>query len=469
MHPEYTITTNMRIILTIITLLLAMNATADNESRRISLRDSILQHISGAKMPEKVLDITKLGAKGDGKKDCLPAFRKAMKQAQKNGGTKIVVPAGTYYLRGPLVLVSNVTIELQKDATLRFDPDPSLYPLTNTSWEGTYLYNYSPLIYAYGMHDIAIIGEGTIDGNAMSTFAIWKPRQKEAQMLSRKMNHEQVPVDQRIFGEGKWLRPHLIQFYGCSNVTLQGVKIINSPFWCVHLLKSSNIICRSLRYDAKLVNNDGIDPESSRNILIEDVHFDNGDDNIAIKAGRDNDGWTSQAPCENIVIRKCHFKGLHAVVIGSEMSAGVRNVIIEDCDYDGYCKRGIYVKTNPNRGGFVESLYVKDCTFGDVEDLFYVTSRYAGEGLDDTHFSKVCDIHVDGLKCNTCSAAALVLQGTEKEPVSNVSFENISVEKATTGISFEDTEAVTMGVCRIGKAAGTPTQVTPQDNLFGRK
>ena len=442
--------------------------TSSIEQRRVSLRDSILSNISGAKIASKTLLIQKFGAKNDGKADCRAAFLKAIKKASAMKGGKVVVPAGTYYIKGPIVLQSNVCLELQKGATLKFAPEEKFYPMVSTSWEGTFLYNYSPLIYGYGLHDVSIIGEGTIDGNAMTTFAKWKPNQKKAQLLSRKMNHEEVPVGERKFGDGYWLRPQLVQLYNCHGITLEGVKITNSPFWCIHLLKSENIICRNLRYDAKLINNDGIDPECSRNILIEGVAFDNGDDNVAIKSGRDNDGWNAHSPSENIIIRNCHFKGLHAVVIGSEMSSGVRNVIVENCDYAGYCKRGIFIKTNPDRGGFVENVYVNNCTFGDVEDLFYVTSRYAGEGQDNNHFSTVKNIFVDGLKCNHVSAAALVLQGTEAKPVTNVSFDHIEVGSAKTGISFENVQGVNMGECLIGKKAGTPTQDTPQDKVFER-
>lgn len=440
------------------------------EQRRVSLRDSILGQISGASLPWKVLNIKDYGAKNDGKTDCRAAFAKAIKKATrlKDGG-KIVVPEGTYYIKGPIVLASNICIELQKGAVLKFAPEEKFYPVVKTSWEGTFLYNYSPFIYGYGLHDVAIVGEGTIDGNAMTTFAKWRPQQKEAQQLSRKMNHEEVPMELRKFGDGHWLRPQLIQFYDCKGVTLEGVKIINSPFWCVHLLKSENIICRNLRYDAKLVNNDGIDPECSKNILIEGVNFDNGDDNIAIKSGRDNDGWNAHSPSENIIIRRCHFKGLHAVVIGSEMSSGVSNVFVEDCDFAGYCKRGIFVKTNPDRGGFVENLFVKNCQFGNVEDLFYITSRYAGEGLQNHHFSTIKNIFVDGLKCRQVNEAALVLQGTEAKPIEHVVFNHVEVDKAKTGLSFENVMGVTMGDCYIGQKVGTPTQVTPQDKIFDRK
>lgn len=394
------------------------------EQERVRLRDSILTNISGARIAEKTLLISRLEAKNDGKTDCRAAFAKTIRKASAMKGAKIVVPAGTYYIKGPIVLAS---------------------------------------------HDVAIIGEGTIDGNAMTTFAQWRPKQKLDKDLSRKMNHEEVALKERQFGKGHWLRPQLLQLYNCQGVTIEGVKITNSPFWCVHLLKSENIICRNLRYDAKLVNNDGIDPECSRNVLIEGVEFNNGDDNVAIKSGRDNDGWNAKMPSENIIIRNCHFKGLHAVVIGSEMSAGVRNVIVEDCDYAGYCKRGIFIKTNPDRGGFVENVYVKNCSFDEVEDLFYVTSRYAGEGQDNHYFSTIRNIFIDGLKCNNVKQAALVFQGTQAKPVFNVMFNNVDVAKAKIGLSFENALDVTIGSNHIGGKVGTPTTVTPHDNLFGKE
>ena len=428
------------------------------EKQRVAKRDSILSLITGATMPTDSALITDFGAKGDGKKDCKPAFDKAMKAAVKHGGLRIVVPKGVYLVKGPIHFVSNVCLDIKKDAVVKFDPEPSLYlPMVKTSWEGTFLNNYSPFIYGYGLHDVSIIGEGTIDGNASSTFSTWKSKQKYGQVRSREMNHSQAPVATRDFGEGWWLRPQLIQFYNCKNITLSGVFMTNAPFWCIRLLRSENIICRGLRYNAKLVNNDGIDPECSRNILIENIEFDNGDDNVAIKAGRDNDGWAAEAPSENIVIRNCRFKGLHAVVIGSEMSSGVRNVFVENCTFGGYCKRGIYLKTNPDRGGFIDGIYVKNCKFDEVEDLFYATSMYAGEGLDNDKFTRVSNIFVDGLRCNKTTAAGLVLQGTPTEPIRNVVFRNVEIGEAKNAISFDNTEGVELRDCHIGGRAGVPS------------
>lgn len=440
--------------------------TAEKEA----LRDSILSIITGAanNVGQKTLLITRMGAKGDGKTDCLPAFKRAMKKAKSTpGGLHIIVPKGNYYVKGPIHLVSHVTLELQEGATLLFSPSPDDYlPVVKTSWEGSFCYNHSPMIYGYGLTDVAIIGKGTINGNCPETFPLWRNDQKQDQMLSREYNHNGVKHEDRVFGKGHLLRPHLLQLYGCRNITIEDVFITNSPFWCVHLLQCENAICRGIRYDAKLINNDGIDPEMSRNMLMENITFDNGDDNFAIKAGRDNDGWAGK-PTENIIIRNCSFKGLHALVIGSEMSAGVSNVFVEDCTFGGYVKRGLYIKTNPNRGGTVNNIYMTNCHFGEVEDLVYVTSMYAGEGADDNHFTDIYDIHVEKVTAEKANNAAIVLQGTQAKPLRNISFKDIEVKECRIGFSSINTEPVLMTNCSLGGTVNSaPSQVTQKDNLW---
>lgn len=455
-----------------------MAITPQQDARRVAMRDSVLNLITGA--PSQISEasaqaqpvklITAFGAKAGGVRDCKPAFDKAMRAAQRSAnGLHIVVPAGDYLLNGPIHLVSNVTIELQEGATLRFSPEPSYYlPAVPTSWEGTFCQNYSPFIYGYQLKNVAIIGRGTIDGNASTTFATWRSEQKADQMETRRQNHEEVPVAQRNYGEGNMLRPQLIQLYECEGVTLSDFFVTNSPFWCIHLLKSENIICRGLRYDAKLVNNDGIDPEMTRNLLIEGIDFNNGDDNVAIKAGRDNDGWKGRAT-SGIVIRNCRFKGLHGVVVGSEMSAGVEKVFVENCTYGGYNKRGLYVKTNPNRGGFIRDIYFDNCEFDEVEDLFYITSMYAGEGADDNHFTDVRDIHVRNVRCRKARAAAIVLQGTDAMPLRDISFEDVTVREAAIGFSSVNTLDVQLKNCNLGGVVnGAPSQAAEKDHVFGK-
>lgn len=459
-------------------------------------RDSILSLITGAPSQvagaaqQKCVNITAYGAKGDGKFDCRKAFQKALKAMPKTGeGLKVTFPAGDWFMKGPMHLVSNLTIELEKGATLRFSEDAKDYlPAVQTSWEGSWCLNISPLIYGYKLNNVAIIGEGTICGEASQSFSLWRPEQKTQQMKLRGMSHSDTPVELRnmtlVEGSKKpeaktMLRPHLIQLYGCQEVTLQGITVNNSPFWCIHLLKCENVICRSIKFDAKLVNNDGFDPEMTRNLLIEDVDFNNGDDNVAIKAGRDNDGWHNQSnsgnemvtpqPSENIIVRNCRFKGLHGIVIGSEMSAGVQNVWVENCVARGYTKRGFYIKTNPNRGGFVKNLYFRNNSFDEVEDLIYLTSMYAGEGADDNHFTDVCDIYVDGLKCRKATNAAIVIQGTQAKPVFNVLLKDVNVDEAKIGYATMNTLGITLQNCNLGGYVGSASsQAAAKDNLFNR-
>lgn len=443
--------------------------------------DSILQLITGAPASDAqpVRLLTTFGARGDGHKDCRAAFARAMAYAAKSkSGLHLVVPAGQWLVNGPIHLVSNLTLELQEGAHLMFSPTPEHYlPAVRTSWEGSFCQNLSPMIYGFDLQNVAIIGQGIIDGNCAQTFPLWRQDQKPAQTRLRAQDHQDVDVHDRNYGIDDKLRPHLLQLFGCRNVTIQGVFITNSPFWCVHLLKCENVICRGLRYDAKLVNNDGIDPEMTRNLLIEDIEFNNGDDNVAIKAGRDNDGWRNSTasgealyepcPSENIIIRRCRFKGLHGLVVGSEMSAGVRNVFVEDCVAGGYCKRALYVKSNPNRGGFVHDIYFQNCQFDEVEDMFYITSMYAGEGQDDHHFTSIHDIHVHDVTARRARNAAVVLQGTAAKPIYNVSFTNFTVLEAAIGFSSMNTLDVSLRNCNLGgRVDGAPSQVTKKDGLF---
>ena len=432
----------------ILLLAFAVNIVNAKTDIRVKKRDAVLKKIKAPTVPSDSVFITTFGAKGDSLTNCKPAFDRAFEQCVEKKGLKVVVPPGIYFIKGPLHLVSNLNIHLQKGARLKFSSDPTDYlPMIFTSWEGTFLYNYSPLIYGYKLKNISITGKGIIDGNAAETFSKWKKNQTLAQMRSREMNHTNVALEERKFGEGSYLRPHLLQLFECKNILIEGVHVTNSPFWCIHLLKSENATIRGISFNAKNINNDGIDPEYSKNILIEDVDFDNGDDNVAIKAGRDHEGRSTAIPSENIVIRNCRFKGLHAVVIGSEMSAGVRNVFVENCT-STYCKRAIYLKSNPDRGGYMSDIYINNLKFNEVEDVFYATSFYHGEGK-----GFVTDIHrvyVDGLSCKKANHAGLVIQGFPDKKIHNIKFSNVMIESTPIGVSFNDVENIQLENVNIG-------------------
>ncbi|MFD1771543.1 glycoside hydrolase family 28 protein [Sphingobacterium suaedae] len=418
----------------------------------------ILLQIQPPSLSTNKLLLTDFGGKGDSLYDNKPIFDKILSACKTQNGGRIVVPPGVYLINGPIHLVDNTTLDIQKGAKLVFGTDAADYlPVVPTSWEGTLLYNYSPLIYAYQVKNVVITGEGTIDGNGKEGFSRWYDRQKPSQQLSRQMNHTDVPVKKRLFGKGHYLRPQLIQFFECENILIEQVTITNSPFWCVHFLKSENITARKVKFNAFNKNNDGFDPEYCKNVLIEDIEFNNADDNVAIKAGRDHEGRQTAMSSENIVIRNCRFKGLHGVVIGSEMSAGVQNVFVENCTASGFCKRGIYLKSNPDRGGFIRDVYVNKVAFQDVEDALFITSYYHGEGKG--FETDIYDIYVDGLTCRFASNAGLVIQGYPTKKVRNVHFEHVQIDSCKTAVSFRHTENIVLNDVVIGEEVKIPSAV----------
>jgi polygalacturonase len=441
----------------LIFILISWSSFAQNSTFPSDSVNSIVSRIQLPHIPSYRILVTTLGAKGDSISDAKPAFDKAMLLCKKNNGGTIVVPKGVYTLNGPIHFVSNVNLLIEKDAKIRFSDNPKNYlPMVLTSWEGTMIYNYSPLLYAYNCTNIAISGEGTIDGEGSKVWNSFKAKEGADKKLTREMNHANVPLVERKFGDGHFLRPQLIQFFNCKNILVENIKIEDAPFWCLHLLKSQSITVRGLKYKAFNKNNDGIDPEYAKDVLIENITFDNADDNIAIKAGRDHEGRAnSETPSENIVIRNCNFKGLHGVVLGSEMSAGIKNVYIENNKTVGYLKRGIYFKTNADRGGFIKNIYVRNLQLDEVEDCIYITANYMGEGKDFP--SEVADVFFTNISCNKASESAIVIQGYEKKKVRNIFLDTIEVKSAKNGMTITNTENVSINEVIIGEKATTPT------------
>lgn len=448
----------MKNIYLILVLLCFQNVSSQNTFNKEAAIKAIESRISLPTIPSFTVNISKFGAKGDGIRNNKPAFDKAMKACSKQKGGTIIVPKGVYKVDGPIHFVSGVNLHLEEGAKLVFGSNPKDYPLVLTSWEGTTLYNYSPMIYGLNVENVSITGKGVIDGEGNGLWATWKPLEEKGKLLSRDMNHNKTPVKERVFGEGFYLRPQLIQFVSSKNILIEDVTIEDAPFWCVHLLKSKSITLRGLKYNAHNKNNDGIDIEHSSNVLIENVDFDNADDNIAIKAGRDDDGRLSNMPSENIVIRNNRFKGLHAIVIGSEMSAGVKNVFAENCEASGYLKRGIYLKTNTDRGGFIKDIHIENIKFGDVEDAVYMTSNYHGEGSG-LHPSKILDISLKNISFETVSNTAIVIEGYQNFKIENVSLNGFYVKSAKNGITLSNTENVTFNEVVIGEKQGVPSAV----------
>ena len=433
-----------------------------SKEEKLRAMEEIVDRIELPTIPDYTVSITKFGAKGDSVTNNKRAFSKAMKALEKRKGGTLVVPKGVYTVNGPIHFVSNVNLKIEEGAKIRFGSNPEDYPLVLTSWEGTMLYNHSPLIYGNNLENIAITGQGTIDGEGGGDWAKWKALEGKDKLLSREMNHTGVPEEERIFGKGHYLRPQFIQFVNSKNILIEDVTIEDSPFWCVHLLKCKSATLRGLKYNSHNHNNDGIDAEYSSDILIEDITFDNADDNIAIKAGRDHEGRVnSDTPSENIVIRNNRFKGLHGVVIGSEMSAGVQNIYVDNCKAWGYLKRGIYFKTNPDRGGFIRNVFIDDFELQTVEDAFYITANYHGEGAGFN--SKISDVFISNVTCEEATGTAVVIQGFEESKVENVKLKNIHIKKAKNAISISNSKDILFEEVIIGVEATVPTNVSGKE------
>ncbi|NJW52119.1 glycoside hydrolase family 28 protein [Salinimicrobium oceani] len=453
----------MKRIILLWAILIGFSAQAQlSESERKAAIQEIVDRIQVPVIPEYSVSLTEFGGKGDSVSDNRKAFEKGMQALKKKNGGTLVVPRGVYTVNGPIHFVSSVNLHLEEGAKIRFGSNPEDYPLVLTSWEGTMLYNYSPLIYGYGLSNVAITGKGTIDGEGGGAWAAWKQLEDKDKQVSRDMNHQGVPLKQRKFGKGHYLRPQMIQFFETENILLEDITIEDAPFWCVHLLKSRSATVRRLKFDAHNFNNDGIDAEYASDILIEEVKFDNGDDNIAIKAGRDNEGRANAAtPSENIVIRNNLLKGLHGVVIGSEMSAGVQNVYVENNQAWGYLKRGIYFKTNPDRGGYIRNIHINNIALQTVEDCFYITANYHGEG--EGFNSKISDVFITNVSCEEATGTAVVIQGFEESKVENVKLTNVKVNKTRNATSITNTKNVIFDEVIIGEEATVPTSVSGKE------
>ncbi len=344
----------------------------------------MVANLKDPQFPDRVYNITDFGARGDGKTKNTEAIRAAIDKCHADGGGQVLV-AGGDFLTGSVHLKSNVNLHIAADAVLRFSTDPKDYlPLVRTRWEGDDCYNYSPLIYADGQTNFAVTGNGVLNGQGSNEYwwpwkglteMGWKkgtPSQLDANCrpLLKKYNDTQVPVEKRQLGDGYYLRPQFISFSHCKNFKIEDVTITNSPFWVMHPLLSENVIIRNVTVNTEGPNNDGCDPESCKNVLIENCTFNTGDDCIALKSGRDFDGRKENVPIENVIVRNCFMhKGHGGVSLGSEISGGCKNIFVENCEMSSpELDRAIRIKTNNSRGGITDGVYVRNVAVGEVKD-----------------------------------------------------------------------------------------------------
>ncbi|UVY84963.1 glycoside hydrolase family 28 protein [Brachybacterium sp. NBEC-018] len=342
-------------------------------------------------------------------------LQSAIDDAAARGGGRVAVPAGVHRT-GALRLRSRVELHLEAGALLQFVPDPALYPVVEARWEGATRPVHSPCLYAQDEEDVAITGLGTIDGGG----GPWWDRQRE--------------------GGGERPRPTLVGLHGCRRVTLRDVTLQNSPAWTVHPALCEQVTISGIRISnpADSPNTDGIDPESCRDVLISGCHIDVGDDCIAIKAGTQVEGRA--VPCENVVVTGCTMVHGHGgVVIGSEMSGGVRNVVVSSCVLQG-TDRGIRLKTRRGRGGLVEGLRVTNVVMDDVLVPVTVNSFYfcgeegkaeavgdRGPRPVDAGTPRLRGIHLAHLTATRVHASAGHIAGLPEAPIEDLTIEDLSV------------------------------------------
>jgi unsaturated rhamnogalacturonyl hydrolase len=325
-------------------------------------------------------------------------------------------------------------------ATLKFSTQAADYPVVFTRWEGVECMNYSALIYAFEQENIAVTGAGTLDGQAADdNWWGWNlkqpgtaPRQKAARDRLNEMGEAGVPVAGRVMGEGSFLRPNFIQPYRCKNVLIEGVTIVRSPMWELHPVLSENITVRGVKIHSHGPNNDGCDPESSRNVLIEDCVFDTGDDCIAIKSGRNNDGRRVNVPSENLVIRGCTMLDGHGgVVIGSEISGGCRNVFVENCQMDSpNLDRALRFKSNARRGGLLENVFLRNVTVGRVAEAVLTIDLLYEEGATGDHPPTVRNVQLENVT-SQASPRVMWIAGFPAATITGVKFTDCTFRGVT--------------------------------------
>lgn len=403
----------------------------------------ILARIKAPQFPTRDFDITKYGAVEGGTKDCTEAIGRAITACNRAGGGRVVVPPGMF-LTAAIHLQSKVNLRVSKGATLLFAQDPARYlPLVPARFEGVELMNYSPFIYANGAEDIAITGEGTLDGNADDThWWQWK-RQGEGRRRLFEMGEKDVPLAERRFGEGGWLRPNFIQPRASKNVLIEGVTIVRSPMWEVTPYDCTNVIVRGVKINSHGPNNDGCDPDSCRDVLIEDCTFDTGDDCIAIKSGRDRDGRRVAKPTENVVIRNCAMKDGHGgVTIGSEMSGGVRNVFAENCRMSSpHLNQALRFKTNAMRGGTIENIHFRHIEVGEVADAVLQVDFYYEAGDKGPERPVVRNIEIADLTAEQAKYAVYI-RGFRNDPVRDVHLERCTFGRTAQKDVIENAEGL---------------------------
>ena len=424
---------------------------------------AILARIKAPVFPRRDFDITRFGAVGDGQMDSTEAINHAIAECSRAGGGRVVVPPKSVFLTGAVHLKSNVDLHVSAGARLLFHRDPKRYlPLVYTRWEGVECLNYAAFIYADQAENIAVTGAGTLDGNCdCEHWWPWKgrtecgwskgqPWQDQARNRLFAMGDKDVPLQERKFGEGSYLRPNFIQPCHSRNILIEGVTLVNSPMWEINPVLCANVTVRNIKVISHGPNNDGCDPDSSKDFLIENCYFDTGDDCIAIDSGRNRDGRRVGVPSENIVIRNCEMKDGHGgITIGSMVSGGVRNVFAEKCKLSSpNLNQALRFKSNAMRGGVVENIYFRDIEIGQVSDAVLQIDLNYEEGPNGPERPVVRNIDIRDVTCKKAKYA-LNIQGYPAAIISDIRLERCRFDNIASPDVVTFTERLALNDVRV--------------------
>jgi polygalacturonase len=401
--------------------------------------DRIVASVRRPRFPRRYFRVTDFGAVGDGTTKNTAAFAAAIATCSRSGGGHVIVPAGTF-LTGAIHLRSGVDLHVSGGATILFSQDPNDYlPVVFTRWQGIELMNYSPFVYCYGQRDVAVTGQGTLNGQADDNhWWNWKNLETADFDTLETMADDNVPVSQRVFGAGHYLPPQMVQPFLTDGVLLEGVTVINSPFWHLNPNLCQNVTVDGLTISSPGPNTDGCDPESCDGVVVRNVTYDTGDDCMAIKSGRDADGRRVNVPCQNLVIENCDFANGHGgITIGSEMTGGVQNVYARDLTMNSAnLQAGHRIKTNTLRGGYVLNTNVYRVTAGTVGGpLLLIQGNYDGQTGDFP--PDVTNINLVDWTVDTCEGIWSIVGASATDPVGTATLENIAITTSTAANSAQ--------------------------------
>lgn len=473
----------------------------------LPFRMPVLQRPS---FPANQVSVADFGGNPDGVTLNTDAFAKAMDALSKKGGGTLNVPSGVWFT-GPIVFKSNINLHLEKGALILFSPDFDLYPLVNTVFEGLDTRRCQSPISGRNLENIAITGEGSINGSG----GAWRPLKKgkvteshwksvvnsggvvkdgnywfptEGSLKGLEMSDMNVPRGD--LSEAEWneikvfLRPVMVSFMECKNVLLEGVLFENSPSWNIHPLMCENVIINNVfvRNPGYSQNGDGVDLESCRNALIVNSTFDVGDDAICIKSGKDEDGRRRARPTENVIVDNCKvFQGHGGFVVGSEMSGSVRNISVSNCQFLG-TDVGLRFKSRRGRGGVVENIYITNINMFDIAtesllfDLYY-GGKSASESLEDGDQTPVeetappvdettpvfKDIYVKNLTSRN-ARRAMFFNGLPEMNITNINIENVTIS-ATIGAELAESNGINFKNIKIYPKQGPALMLKNVENF----